>query len=725
MHPNTASMKNLLLSAVAGMAFASTAFASPPDEGMFPMSELKRLNLQAKGLQLTPEQLFSTEGTSLVQALVRVGGCTGSFVSEEGLIITNHHCAFGAVAAASSVENDYISQGFLAKDKSLEIPASGLTVRITTSYEDVSAEVLAAVAGIEDPAARLAGIRQAMRSIEQEAKVKTPKQTHEVSEMFVGRSYVLFHYQTIQDIRMVYVPPRNIGEFGGESDNWMWPRHNGDFAFVRAYVAPDGSGAAYSKDNVPFKPANHLKVNPNGAQEEDFVFIMGYPGRTFRHYPAAFLEYQRDYLLPYTSQTFDWLIDYMKGLGAADEAKGIALASRQKGLANTTKNYKGKLQGLKRIDLVAEKRAEEDQMRAAIATDPALQARYGGLLERLDSLYSQMKIDATRNMWLSYFLRNSATMQIVMATAEVRQVIELADKTVQDSVRQDMHKRLRSAIERSFGAYDARLDRDFMAYMFNQAMDWPADQQMNSLNSLFGKGDRDQKINKQLNRLFTKTAFGNKEALLALYDKNPSKFISQKGDLMLIASEIQVMQQLLRANDQNTNGALSAALPEFLELKLSLLPKDFVPDANSTLRLTYGYIRGYEPEDGVYQTPFTTISGLIAKGEKTGDYEINQNLVEAYQGLDISKYSKPSLKDVPVGILYNMDTTGGNSGSPVMNAKGELVGVNFDRAYTATINDFAWNEGYSRSIGVDIRFVLWVVDNVAKADFLLKEMKVQ
>lgn len=717
-------MKKTLLTLFLGLS-SLVALAGPPDEGMFPMSELKRLNLQAKGMQLTPEQLFSTEGVSLVQALVRVGGCTGSFVSPEGLIITNHHCAFGAVAAASSVENDYISKGFLAKTRELEIPAAGLTVRITTSYEDVSAEVLAAVKDIKEPAARLAGIRQAMRSIEAKAKKAQPNLTHEVSEMFTGRSYVLFHYQTIQDIRMVYVPPRNIGEFGGESDNWVWPRHNGDFAFVRAYVAPDGSGAAYSKDNVPFKPANHLKVNPNGVQEEDFVFIMGYPGRTFRHYPAAYMEYQRDYLLPYTSQTFDWLIDYMKNLGQADQAKEIALASRAKGLANTTKNYKGKIQGMRRIGLVEQKRAEEKAMMNWVAANGERQKRFGQVLPTLDSLYGEMKADATQNLWLNYLLRNSAAMRIGVLTADARLAIEMAPADKKDSVQTEVLKRLRTGIERSYGDYDASLDRDFMALMLLQSRNWPAEKQLASVSKIVGKKAADAQIDRFLNQLFNKTHLFDQKALLAEFDKNPAKFLKQKDDFWMLSTELQQLQSLLSLRDQKINGALSQWLPEFLEMKLAMQPGDFVPDANSTLRLTFGNVRGYEPEDGVYQAPFTTVGGLVAKGEKTGDYEINQELVAAYEAGNIEKYMKPSLKDVPVGLLYNMDTTGGNSGSPVMNAKGELIGVNFDRAYTATINDFAWNEAYSRSIGVDIRFVLFVVDKVAKADFLLKEMKVQ
>lgn len=717
-------MKQVILSLLLGL-WVGSSIANGPDEGMYPMSDLKGLNLQAKGMLLTPEQLFSTEGVSLVQALVKVGGCTGSFVSPDGLIITNHHCAFGAVAAASSVGNDYISDGFLAGNKELEIPARGLTVRITTSYEDVSDQVLQAVSGITDPAARLTAIRQAMNDIQVEAKAKQPALTHEVSEMFTGRSYVLFHYQTIQDIRLVYVPPRNIGEFGGERDNWMWPRHNGDFAFVRAYVAPDGSGAAYDSANVPFKPANHLKVNPAGVEEEDFVFIMGYPGRTFRHYPAGYLQFQREQLLPATIRNYDWLIDYMKDLGQVDAAKGIALASRQKGLSNVTKNYKGKLQGLRRIDLLAQKQAEEEQMRAYIAANPDLQQRFGSLLPEIDSLYGLMQQQGTQNIWTSHLLRNSATMTIAVAVAEARMELVPLPKKGADAEVKAVYDRLRTRIERSFGAYDAGLDRDFIAFMFNQAMAWPAGEQLSSLGSIFAKGSREAKMKKVLDAAFVKGYYGDKDAVLAAFDKNPAKFVAQKNELMYVAQELQQRRALARLNAEAIDGRLSQLLPEFLELKLRMQPKNFVPDANSTLRLTYGYVRGYEPEDGVYQSPFTTISGLIAKGEKEGDYEINQDLVQAYQAGDMAAFIKPSLKDVPVGLLYNMDTTGGNSGSPVMNAKGELVGVNFDRAYTATINDFAWNEAYSRSIGVDIRYVLWVVSKVAKADFLLTEMGIE
>lgn len=705
----------LLLIPAIGRAF--------PGEGMYPMSELKRLNLQKAGMGLTAEELFSPKGDALVNALVRVGGCTGSFVSGEGLIITNHHCAFGAVAAASSVKNDYITDGFIARDRTQEIPAQGLTVRITVGYEDVSAAVVAAAGGEMDPVKRLQAMREKMRQIEQAAKKENPKETHEVAEMFLGRSYVLFHYQTIQDIRLVYVPPRNVGEFGGESDNWVWPRHNGDFSFVRAYVAADGSPAAFDKNNVPFVPKRHLKVNPNGVQEEDFVFILGYPGRTFRHYPAEYIRYQNDYLLPYTSETYDWLIDYMKALGKADPAKEIAFASKMKGLANVTKNYKGKVQGIRRIKLIEQKQAEEVGFRRLIAEKPELKS-YANTLDELDIVYKNMQADAPQTLWFNYFTTQSATMAVALRIVQVQAILDTLPKTAQADFVKKQQEELKKLMGRVYAPYDAGLDRDFIDRMFREALNWPEQARLSSLDKSFAGPKMDQKLDKFLGRLVTKTSFMDRAALEKELDANPMKFFQMKGDLIAIAKEMNQMVGDLRKRAQSNEGQLAKLLPAYLDLKIAS-GVDFVPDANATLRLTYGHVKGYEPEDGVYQAPFTTVSGLISKGAPEGDYEINKALVQAYEKGGAERYQHPGLKDVPVGLLYNLDTTGGNSGSPVMNAKGELVGVNFDRAFTATINDFAWNEAYSRSIGVDIRFVLWTLDKVSDAGFLIREMGVQ
>src|SRR5690606_9301164 len=276
--------------------------AGPRDEGMFPLSDLDRAGLRQAGLKINEADIYNPGHVGLVDALVRVGGCTGSFVSPDGLIITNHHCAFSAVQLASTPANDYLKNGFVADTRQKEIQAQGLTIRITDSYEDVSDRILQAVSTIKDPAERIRNIQELQRQIAREAEDQDPTIKAEVSEMFIGKSYVLFRYKTIEDVRLVYIPSQNIGEFGGETDNWVWPRHTGDYAFLRAYVAPDGSAAAYSPNNVPYQPKNHLKVNPQGVEEEDFVFILGYPGRTFRHRPAQYITYQEQYLLPYVSE---------------------------------------------------------------------------------------------------------------------------------------------------------------------------------------------------------------------------------------------------------------------------------------------------------------------------------------------------------------------------------------------------------------------------------------
>ncbi len=306
-----------------------------PEEGMYPLSELKKLDFKKTGLKLSATDLFNPDGVSLLDALVRLGGCTGSFVSKEGLIVSNHHCVYGSVAEVSTVEKDYLKNGFHAKMKAEELKTK-LTLKITANYEDISAKILEKVKDITNPSIRVDSIRAAMKAMEKEASAKDTSSLYEVSEMFPGKSYVLFKYKTIRDIRLVYVPPITIGNFGGESDNWVWPRHTGDFAFVRAYVGPDGNPAEYSEKNIPYTPANFLKIATKGSEENDAVFILGYPGRTYRHFPSAYLEYQEKFVLPYISKLYDWLIEGMELEGKDHPKRALEYANRIKSLANVT-----------------------------------------------------------------------------------------------------------------------------------------------------------------------------------------------------------------------------------------------------------------------------------------------------------------------------------------------------------------------------------------------------
>jgi len=405
-------MKNLLKSCLTTMALllplllllTSLAFT---DEGMYPLSEIHKLNLKAKGFKIAPKDLYNPQGVSLVDAIVQVGGCTGSFVSSEGLILTNHHCAFGAVQAASTAEKDYLTNGFLARNRSEEIPAKGYTCRITESYREVSAEVLGAAKEGMSFAERAKAFEQKMKEIVAAEEAKTQGIRAEVAEMFAGKSYVLFIYRNIKDVRLVYVPPRSIGEFGGETDNWVWPRHTGDFSFMRAYVAKDGSTAEYSPDNVPYKPRRVLKVAPQGVDENDFVFILGYPGRTYRHQTSFFYEYHQKYFLPTTADWNAWQIDMMEAAGKNDPEVAIRLSSRIKGLANVKKNYRGKLQGFHRLNLLEKKRQEERELQTFITAEPNRKAQYGAVLPEIGKVYSEIMAEAPRALVLNRIISSS------------------------------------------------------------------------------------------------------------------------------------------------------------------------------------------------------------------------------------------------------------------------------------------------------------------------------
>jgi hypothetical protein len=379
------------------------------DEGMYPISEIYKLNLKAKGLKIDPKSIYNPNRAGLIDAVVQLSGCTGSFVSSEGLIITNHHCAFGAVQAASTQENDFVTYGFHAPTQNDEIQARGISARILESYRDVSGDVLSAVNDKMALAERTKAIDKKIREIVGEAEKKYPGKRAEVSEMFTGKVYVLFLSTVLRDVRLVYVPPRSIGEFGGENDNWVWPRHTGDFSFLRAYVAPDGSPVEFSANNVPYHPKKFLKVNPAGVEEGDFAFILGYPGRTFRHRTSHYLAYEENYRMPFIADLFDWQISTMEEMGKNDRAIALKHDARIKGLANTMKNYRGKLLGMKRLHIVENKQAEEKLLQKFIDTDPQRKSVYGSVLEEIGKVYQDMTDHAAAEMVLDN-LRSSSTL---------------------------------------------------------------------------------------------------------------------------------------------------------------------------------------------------------------------------------------------------------------------------------------------------------------------------
>ncbi len=713
--------KHLFQIILVSLVFCSLSLA---DEGMYPLSQIQKLNLKSKGLKVSSKDIFNPGKVALIDAIVQIGGCTGSFVSPEGLIITNHHCAFGGVQNISTKEHDYITDGFLARTRIEESPFKGVTVRITESYKDVSADVLSAVTDTMNFGSRSKAIDKRLKEIVTETEKKNPGKRAEVAEMFAGKSYTLFIYTFLKDIRLVYVPPRGIGEFGGEDDNWMWPRHTGDFSFVRAYVGKDGSPADYSPDNIPYKPKKFLKVNPAGVEDKDPVFILGYPGRTFRHRTSHYLSYEQDLRMPYIADLFEWEIQTMQAMSKTDLSVEIKLSGKIKSLANTMKNYRGKLKGMKRIDLVSTKQEEEKKLQSFIDENADRRMKYGTILQDLGNVYSSMRTRAQYEMTLDYLRATPQLVSLGFSLYDAVRELQKPDLEREGAYMERNVSRTKDGLVQSLKNYYEPADKVFFKELLTRAGKLPNNSRIAPLDSMLANDYSDQSVTKFIDAMYSSSTLTKDSILMKMLAKNPAELDQMNDPFISFARALAPLYAELKQVRQKREGELSKLYGMLVDVKQLYMKKDFIPDANSTLRLTFGKIAGYSPADALTASPFTTVRGVMDKTTGIEPYNTPLKLIEEYKAKHYGRFKNKKLNDVPVAMLYNLDTTGGNSGSPVLDANGNIIGVNFDRTYEATINDYAWNQDYSRSIAVDIRYVLWVTEMVADAGFLLNEMGV-
>lgn len=691
------------------------------DDGMFPMSELPRLNLRERGIELTAEQLFNSSEISLVDGICRVNGCTGSFVSGDGLIITNHHCAFDAIQKASTRERDLLNDGFIAQQRQQEIPAPDYQVRITENYRDISAEVLAAVHDGMTFLERTKAIDKRRKELEISAEKENPGLRAEVAEMFTGRSYVLFLYTYLKDVRLVFAPPASVGNFGGEVDNWEWPRHTGDFSFMRAYTAPDGSSATYSKDNIPFRPKRFIQVAPEGVDDGDAVFLLGYPGRTARHRTASFLQYEQNVRLPLTVDLYQWQISEMDNAGSTDRAVAIKHASRSKSLANVEKRSRGQLQGMRRAKIPQYRLQQEAGLQEFIVSDPQRKQKYEHLLKDIATVYEEMSVagsleihlmqlrQACRAAAFGFFIIDAVSER---AKPDLERESPFMDRNFAQSTQE---------IRVSMTDWHPPTDQILLTGMLQRLSTIPGAARISGLQDLLKQPER---IPEAAASLITQTRLGDQTFVEKCLAKTPSELAAVNDPLLQLMRTLYPEYLKLRELDKTREGKLNQLYGSLIEIKQQFLSSSFVPDANATLRFTSGHVRAYSPADAVLRTPVSTLKGVIEKTTGIEPFVTPEAVLKKYAAGEFGRFVHPRLGHVPVAILYDTDTTGGNSGSPVLNSKGHLVGVNFDRCFEATINDFAWNQDYSRSIGVDIRYVLWITGTVYEAQHLLTEMGV-
>lgn len=668
------------------LLLASAAFA---DEGQWRPSQVTELDparLRAMGLELEPSALWTKGTGGRLQAAVNYGGCSAAFVSKTGLVLTNHHCAYGAIQAQSTVEHDYLRDGFLARSPAEELEAKGRsTIAVLQKITDVTARVRAVADAQTDDAARHRAVEKETKTIVEACERDETKRC-DVAASYLGGQYELFEYLYLRDVRIVYAPPSSIGEYGGDIDNWMWPRHTGDFTVLRAYVGKDGKPADYSPDNVPYQPSHVFEVSREGVQQGTFVAVVGYPGHTDRHLPVAEVERHVTQVLPTIVDVYGEWIALLEAQAKRSDAVAIKVAAQKKSLANRHKNALGMIAGIERMKLLERRRAEEAELK--------------GDLEPLRQLSAERRKTFAKDFLLSNVGRGANLLAIAVDLVRRAEQVDKPDLERREDYMERNIDKLWRAQKRRLRDYDRGVDRALL-HAFLARYDPPRA--------------------KRTNALLAKTKLSDPKVVKGYFD-DPKTVKQTKDPLIALARSIVEDIEAMEERGDRRSGKMLVLGPKYMAMLAAVRPGPMYPDANGTLRFSYATVKGYEPRDGLWAVPQTTLAGVVEKHTGAEPFDLPKRVLDR-KDAKRSAFLDPRLGDVPVCFLSSGDTTGGNSGSPVIDGRGRLVGLNFDRVWENIAGDFGYNVARSRNVSVDVRYLGFVLEGYgADGARLLKEL---
>jgi hypothetical protein len=718
-------MKNKLLT----IWLLLTIFLTPAlraDEGMWIPILIEKYNIklmQEKGFKLSAEDIYSVNKACMKDAvLIFGGGCTGEIISGEGLLITNHHCGYGQIQEHSSLEHDYLRNGFWAMSHQEELTNPGLSVTILKRMEDVTDKVLAGVTEGMAQSDRDKLVGNNIADIQKEAAEGTGYRAS-VRPFYMSNQYFLFVNETFRDVRLVGAPPSAIGKFGGETDNWIWPRHTGDFSLFRIYADKNNKPADYSAENVPYKPAYFFPISIKGVKEGDFTMVFGYPGSTNQYVPSYYIDMVKNYINPKIIDIRTKKIEIMEAAMNTDPLIRIQYSAKKSGIANSWKKWQGEILGLDKMNTIAKKQEFEAQVTRWVGGDDSRKAKYGSLLPAYKDLYASLKDFTLVNSYTNEVFNGA---EAINFSRGIRNLIDLTEKNSAEDVIKKAKDNLISTSKDFFKDYNKATDKKlFVAVMtmYGENIDskWLVPEYIKFKTSCKGN------FAAAADKIYEKSVFTDEAKFTAFVTGfNKSSIAKVKKDQLFllgadasdfIANNVRGELSRISGEIQKLNKTYMAAQMEFDKTRV------FYPDANSTLRVSYGKVMGYKSKDAVYFTHYTTLKGIIEKDNPAiYDYDVPAKLKELYATKDYGRYTQDG--EVPVCFIANNHTTGGNSGSPVINGNGELIGVNFDRAWEGVASDMSFNPDQSRNISLDIRYALFIIDKFAGAGYLLNEMKI-